>query len=163
MQAIKLRDIDIQVTISTQPGIYKWYMHAFLVEELNVPVNGCHYEDKKGTLVYIGIANSMHQRLVWHVTHKHSLSQVKSGFLSTRRQTLSALAKVPMDDTDTVDRIIDMMSVEFKYCETKDEAAKLEQNSFQSHVLPLNIMGNKHPFTKELKRLRKESKGKVIY
>ncbi len=137
-------------------------MPSELAQELRVPVDGCQYVEDQGYLVYVGIAKSMRQRLVWHVTQKHLPSSVKSGFLSTLRQTLSGLARVPMDDTDTVDRIINQMFVEFEYCESKEEAHSIEKECFQTYVLPLNIMGNQHPFTKELKRLRKESKSKAL-
>ena len=113
-------------------------------------------------MVYVGIAKSMRQRLVWHTTQKHFPSAVRSGFLSTLRQTLAGLAKVPMDDTETVNSIIDEMYVEFEYCISKEEASRLEKGYFQSASLPLNIMGNSHPFGKELKRLRKESKNKFL-
>ena len=162
MQGIELRDIAIQKQISTQAGFYRWFMPLELVRELQIPFDGCTYIEGQGYLVYVGIAKSMRQRLVWHITQVHRLSAVKSGFLSTLRQTLSGLARVPMDDTITVDKIIDKMFVEFEYCKSKGEAQTIEEEYFQTHVLPLNIMGNQHPFTRELKRLRKESKLKVI-
>jgi len=162
MQGIKVRDSAIQKQISTQPGFYRWFMPSVLAQELKVPVDGCEYVEDQGYLVYVGIAKSMRQRLIWHVTQEHRPSSVKSGFLSTLRQTLSGLARVPMDDTDTVDRIIDQMFVEFECCGSKEEAHSIEKDCFQTYVLPLNIMGNQHPFTPELKRLRKESKTKAI-
>ncbi len=162
MRGIEIRDNDVQISISTQPGIYRWYMSESLVDKLNVPIEGCQYKDNIGYLVYVGIAKSMRQRLVWHTMQKHRASAVRSGFLSTLRQTLSGLAKVPMDDTDTVNGIIDEMFVEFEYCTSKEEALEHEKGYFQTTSLPLNIMGNPHPFGKELKRLRKESKNKFL-
>ena len=162
MKGIKVRDLVTQSQISTQAGFYRWFMPLELVKELQVPFDGCKYIEGQGYLIYVGIAKSMRQRLVWHVTQEHRLSAVKSGFLSTLRQTLSGLARVPMDDTYTVDKIIDKMFVEFEYCKSKAEAQAIEEEYFQTHVLPLNIMGNQHPFTRELKKLRKESKTKAI-
>lgn len=162
MIGIKIRDENTRQQISTQPGFYRWFMPPELVQKLKVPIDECEYIEDQGYLVYVGIAKSMRQRLVWHVTQKHLPSSVKSGFLSTLRQTLSGLARVPMDDTDTVDRIIDQMFVEFEYCESKEEAHSIENDYFRTHVLPLNIMGNQHPFSQELKRLRKKSKTKAI-
>ncbi len=162
MKGIEIRDANIQQQISTQAGFYRWFMPSELAQELRVPIDECEYVEDQGYLVYVGIAKSMRQRLVWHVTQKHLPSSVKSGFLSTLRQTLSGLARVPMDDTGTVDHIIDQMFVEFEYCGSKEEAHSIEQECFQTYVLPLNIMGNQHPFTKELKRLRKESKTKAL-
>ncbi len=162
MQGIKVRDTAVQKQISTQAGFYRWFMPSELVKDLNVPIDGCEYIEGQGYLVYVGIAKSMRQRLIWHVTQEHRPSSVKSGFLSTLRQTLSGLARVPMDDTGTVDKIIDQMFVEFVYCGSKEEAHGIEKECFETYVLPLNIMGNQHPFTKELKRLRKESKSKAL-
>ncbi len=162
MRGIEIRSNDIQRDISTQPGIYRWYMSEILTSKLHVPIEGCEYKENIGYLVYVGIAKSMRQRLVWHTTQKHLPSAVRSGFLSTLRQTLAGLAKVPMDDTETVNSIIDDMFVEFEYYNSKEEASELEKEYFQTTSLPLNIMGNKHPFGKELKRLRKESKNKFM-
>ena len=162
MQGIEIRSNDIQKEIFTQPGIYRWYISEALASQLNVPIEGCEYRENMGYMVYVGIAKSMRQRLVWHTTQKHLPSAVRSGFLSTLRQTLAGLAKVSMDDTETVDRIIDEMFVEFEYCISKEEASQLEKEYFQSACLPLNIMGNTHHFRKELKRLRKESKNKFL-
>jgi len=162
MLGIEIRNIDTQKQISTQPGIYRWYMSEVLASQLNVPIEGCEYREDMGYMVYVGIAKSMRQRLVWHTTQKHLPSAVISGFLSTLRQTLAGLAKVPMDDTETVNSILDDMFVEFEYCVSKEEASQLEKGYFQITSLPLNIMGNSHPFGKELKRLRKESKNKFF-
>lgn len=162
MKGIEIRDISVQQQISIQAGFYRWFMPSELVQELRIPINDCKYIEDQGYLVYVGIAKNMRQRMVWHVTQKHLPSSVKSGFLSTLRQTLCGLAKVSMDDTDTVDRIINQMFVEFEYCNSKEEAHNKELDSLKNYVLPLNIMGNQHPFTKELKRLRKESKKKAL-
>jgi len=161
MQASTLRDKTILNTISTQPGIYKWYMSKDLAKALLVPIHECDYTDGLGYFIYVGIAKNMQQRLDWHVNQKHTQSTVKSGFLSTLRQTLSALAQVPMDDDSTVNNIIDQMSVEFEICESKEEAESIEKETMKNYSLPLNIMHNKHPFVKELKRLRSISKKKA--
>ena len=162
MKGNAIRDLHIQKQISTQAGLYRWFMPSVLVRELKVPIDDCEYVEGQGYLVYVGIAKSMRQRLIWHVTQEHRPSSVKSGFLSTLRQTLSGLARVPMDDTDTVNNIIDQMFVEFEYCDSKEVAHNIEKEYFETYVLPLNIMGNKHFFSKELKKLRKESKSKAI-
>ncbi|DAB39947.1 MAG TPA: hypothetical protein CFH81_06950 [Sulfurovum sp. UBA12169] len=162
MLAETLRNKEVLNLISTDPGVYKWYMPQTLVDLLNVPMDGCEYKDGFGYFVYVGIAKNMRQRLDWHISQKHSKSSVKSGFLSTFRQTLCGLAKVPMDDEDTVNTIIDQMSIEFSLCTSKDEAESIEKEIIHSSTLPLNIMHNKHPFIKELKRLRSISKKLVI-
>jgi len=49
------------------------------------------------------------------------------------------------------------MSIEFSPYSSK-EADFIEREVIHSSTLPLNIMHNKHPFVKELKRLRSISK-----
>ena len=161
MKAIDLRTKSIKETISTSPGLYKWYMSKELALTLNVPLDNCLHDTILGYFVYVGIAKNIQQRLDWHVNQKHTQSTVKSGFLSTLRQTLSALAQVPMDDESTVNDIIDQMSVEFEICESKEKAESIEKETMKNYSLPLNIMHNKHPFVKELKRLRSISKKKA--
>ena len=81
MRGIEIRNNDVQISISAQPGIYRWYMSESLADELNVPIQGCQYKENMGYLVYVGIAKSMRQRLlVWHTTQKHLPSSVRSGF-----------------------------------------------------------------------------------
>lgn len=158
MRAETLRDKEVLNLISTDAGVYKWYMPQTLVDLLSIPIDDCEYKDGFGYFVYVGIAKNMRQRLDWHISQKHSKSSVKSGFLSTFRQTLCGLAKVPMDDGDTVNNIIDQMSIEFSLCSSKDEAESIEREMIHSFTLPLNIKHNNHPFAKELKRLRGISK-----
>lgn len=158
MQAKTLRDKEALNLIPIDPGVYKWYMPQTLVEQLNIPIEGCAYKYNLGYFVYVGIAKNMRQRLDWHVSQKHSNSSVKSGFLSTFRQTLCGLAKVPMDDEQTVNSLIDQMSIEYSICISKEEAEFIEKEIINASILPLNIMHNTHPFVKELKRLRKISK-----
>lgn len=158
MLAEQLRSKEVLNSISTQPGVYKWYMTQATANSLNIPIEGCEYKENFGYFVYVGIAKNMRQRLDWHISQKHSKSSVKSGFLSTLRQTLCGLAQVPMDDEATTNSIIDQMSIEFMLCSSKDEAESIEKEIIHNATLPLNIMHNTHPFVKELKRLRSISK-----
>jgi excinuclease UvrABC nuclease subunit len=158
MLAKTLRDKKVLDLISTDPGVYRWYMPQSLVDQLNIPIEGCDYKNDYGYFVYVGIAKNMRQRLDWHISQKHSKSSVRSGFLSTLRQTLCGLARVPMDDEQTVNTLIDQMSIEFIICSSKDDAESIEKEIIHGSTLPLNIMHNKHPFVKELKRLRGISK-----
>ena len=158
MLAKILRNKEILNSVPTEPGVYKWYMPKPLAYSLSVPIEGCEYKEGSGYFVYVGIAKNMRQRLHWHISQKHSISSVKSGFLSTLRQTLCGIAKVPMDDENTANTIIDKMSIEFSICSSKNEAESIEQDIIYNCILPLNIMHNKHPFVKELKHLRSISK-----
>ncbi len=78
------------------------------------------------------------------------------------RQTLCGVSKVPMDDENTLNTIIDQMSIEFTICSSKEEAEVFEKKIIHNFILPLNIKHNKHPFVKELKQLRSLSKKLVL-
>ncbi len=162
MKAINIRNRSQESTISTEPGLYRWYMPKGLVNMLNVPIHGCVYKEGLGYFVYVGIVKNMKQRLDWHISQRHTLSSIRSGFLSTLRQTLAALAHIPMDDEKTVNEIIDQMAIEYEVLPTKEDAEVLEKKVMKDFTLPLNIMHNDHPFRKELKRLRSVSKKKCV-
>jgi hypothetical protein len=162
MQAIKLRDKGILHSISTSAGVYKWYMPLILIDSLSVLIEGCEYKEDLGYFVYVGIATNMREKLNWHVSQKHSISSIKSGFLSTLRQTLCGLAKVPMDDEDNVNAIINQMSIEVDLCSSKHEAEIMERNIIKNFILPLNIMHNNYPFVRELRQLRSQSRNLAL-
>jgi len=95
-------------------------------------------------------------RLKWHTTDKHSLSGIKSGTLSVLRQKLSALLFGNWHSKEEVDAFMDNhMRVEYQ---TNPEYKQVEYNLIQSHVLPLNVKDNDHPFRKKLSKLNGQAK-----
>ena len=104
----------------------------------------------------------MNERLKWHYNDKHSPSSIKSGFVSTLRQTLSALL---VGEMVTAKRVVDKflreeMEVEYKVCSDYKER---ELELIKSNNLPLNLKNNSHhPFYKTLKFARKQSKEKSL-
>ena len=149
-----------QIITSNLPkssGVYFWYVNQKGADLLGIDISECHV--KGGYyLVYIGLAKSIHQRLDWHCFDKHSSSTIKSGFLSTLRQTLSALLVGNMVDAEEIvnNFMSNYMMVEY---ETRLDYIDYEKNLILQHNLPLNLKNNKnHPFYKTLKLKRKESK-----
>ena len=141
-------------------GVYRWYITLEGARALGIDLEGCtrsggHY------LVYVGLAKDLRQRLDWHWNDKHSPSSVKSGFVSTLRQSLSALLVGEMVTArERVDSFMrTQMRVEWETCENYQER---EADLIREHSLPLNLRGNAHPFLATLKRKRKECKRKSL-
>lgn len=108
-------------------------------------------------LMYFGIANkSLNQRAKWHIYQHHSVSAVKSGYLSTLRATLSALLQKPQSQTEQeVNEILDRCYWEWQLDENPK---KTEREALSQGYFPLNIQGNKELDQTILKELRKEYK-----
>ena len=144
-----------------ESGVYYWYVTKQGADKLGIDVTNCKVKNSK-YLVYIGLAKNLNERLNWHYNDKHSPSGIKSGFVSTLRQTLSALL---VGEMVTAKEVVDIflreeMEVEYEIC--KDYKEK-ELQLIISHNLPLNLKNNNyHPFHKTLKTARKISKEKSL-
>jgi len=140
-----------------QSGVYFWYVTKKGAIQLGIDVTDCFLKSDK-YLVYIGLAKNLNERLNWHYNDKHSPSSIRSGFVSTLRQTLSALLVGEMVTAKPiVDKFLrEEMVVEYEVCFNYKEK---ELELIGSHNLPLNLKNNNnHPFCKTLKQLRKQSK-----
>jgi len=121
--------------------------------------------------IYTGIAvkESLRDRLDWHINQQHRESAVRSGTLSTLRQTLSSLlAGDQMNETAT-NAFIDKLLVEYFPVDfpVGSEGARrfLESNEHKEmdeRVFILNIKDNRRPetqaFLRDLKQARKRGK-----
>ena len=149
---------------STNPpsasGVYRWYVSLEGAQALGIDVSQC-TRSGENYLVYVGLAKDLRQRLDWHWNDKHTPSSVRSGFVSTLRQTLSALLVGEMVTArERVDQFMrQCMCVEWEVCADYQER---EAQLIQEHSLPLNLRGNTHPFLATLKRKRKESRQKSL-
>lgn len=184
--ANKLRNKDEMMQISkTEPGWYKWWAPK---ETLKIILNSEYLEDnyfdsimpfltskyidnKQYYYIYAGVAinESIQRRIDWHINQKHTITSVQSGFLSTFRQSISSLAARTQLDEETTNKILDTLYVEvhtvnhiIKSNFAKLELLAIEENEINTHVLPLNIKGNKNEiltnYLQDLKKLRKISK-----
>lgn len=168
-----------------QPGFYKWwcpkdalesllsskhlnnqYMNTLITSMTKKKINNKDYY-----YIYVGVAirESIKERLNWHVNQHHTITSVKSGFLSTLRQTISSLVAHDQYNEDATNTLIDKLVIEYYPFDLpiKSEIAKttleeIEKNEINSNVLPLNLKDNKNielaNFHRELKAVRKSSK-----
>lgn len=137
------------------PGAYRWWFKEGAALELlkvfsDLDTSKLHKriinEDVYYAL-YFGISNDMKQRAKWHMCQHHTPSSIKSGYLSTLRQTLSALLEVDMSKSEAI--VNNYMDVnccwEWCYTDTDEEAANREKQELtqSDYCYPLNIQGNK--------------------
>jgi len=145
------------ICLPQERGVYFWYVDKNGAQQLGINIDKCFCKNEH-YLVYIGLAKSIYQRLNWHAFDKHKTSSITLGFLSTLRQTLSALLVGNMVNAEeSVNSFMDdSMLVEF---EVRPDYIEYEKNLISQYNLPLNLRNNKnHPFYKTLKLKRKESK-----
>lgn len=158
-------------TIPKQSGVYiLWMMEKQAVQLLNqlpkVQIEKIQRQELDGEsylAVYTGIATKdLRGRAKWHLlpSVKHTQKSVASGYLSTLRQSLSALLGIGMThSTAAVNALLD----EYCYFAWEDEAdfSAFETNELTTKYYPINIQNNK-VVEKEtiaaLKALRKQFK-----
>lgn len=147
--------------IPTEPGVYFWYVTKSGAHKLGLDVQDCTQENNL-FLVYVGLAQNLNQRIDWHLNDSHSISSIKSGFVSTLRQSLSALLVGEMvTSKEVVDHFM-RTEMKFRY-EICPNPKEREDVLISSHSLPLNLKGNKsHKFFKILKESRKNSRKKSL-
>lgn len=163
-----------------KPGVYAWWARE---NELQIILNSLdlQYVVVKHSLeeldgyycVYVGIAarESVKSRLNWHINQQNTISSVKSGFLSTLRQSLAGILNVPMTDTVAVNAFMDELYVSYRgfECPVKSDQAKQEAHDWENAKLKsgnlyvLNIQGNSSSAPcKTLKQLRKVARTKAL-
>jgi len=163
---------NLQKIPADKPGWYRWWAPEKALEQLLIPqkyferLQKRKYDDKYFFGIYVGIAvkESIRARLNWHVNQHHTESAVKSGTLSTLRQSISSLVAGDQRNETATNELIDQLIVE--YCaidcpirsnDAKVEIERIEQNELSKYTFPLNIQGNKNAEIKEyLLELRKK-------
>lgn len=181
IQASLLRIKENLKRISDKPGYYKWWAKKEDVEMLlvklgiNITFEDIeHYIEKKEGMdlycIYIGIAEkeSIRNRLNWHVNQEHKPSAIKSGYLSTLRQSLSSLLSHNQKDEEVTNQFIDKLYIEYFEVdeETEGKLREIEKEEMEKHLYILNIQGNHHSkigeIKKKLRKLRKAGKQKAL-
>lgn len=163
-----------------KPGVYAWWARE---NELQIILNSLdlQYVVVKHSLeeldgyycVYVGIAarESVKSRLNWHINQQNTISSVKSGFLSTLRQSIAGILNVPMTDTAAVNAFMDELYVSYSVfeCPIKSDQAKQKAHAWENAKLisgelyVLNIQGNSSSAPcKTLKQLRKAARTKAL-
>lgn len=153
------------------PGVYCWWfqkdaaiklLKAFPKLDLN-KLRSRQIDGETYLALYFGISKNLKERIEWHISQQHTPSAVKSGYLSTLRQTLSAVLDIDMSISEQpVNRLMDdNCHWEWECTDSENDAkerekAELTQSKF---CYPLNIQGNKtisKECLKTLKDLRKK-------
>ena len=164
---IVLRQLPIEKT----SGIYRWWFKEAAAKSLvsKIPnattanCQACVINGEKFVALYFGISKDLRGRIKWHISQNNTASAVKSGFLSTLRQTISALLPEEMTKSqDSVNKLMDEYCyLEWEYTQSKEEAENLETKELSQsrYAYPLNGAKNK-TVSKEhvacLTKLRKE-------
>ncbi len=149
-----LRDTVAQ-KVTMQPGVYRWWFKADAARKLlaQLPaidygkISKCFYEEEEYFALYFGIAKNLQERLNWHIRQHHTLSSVKSGYLSTLRQSLSALLCEDMSKAEQyINKFIDNNCVvEWEDTTNRQQAEAIERNELSDAsccCYPLNIQDN---------------------
>lgn len=162
------------LSVNNCPGVYRWWFREDVAQRLlsNLPQvdtkriskrmlddgNHCYWA------LYFGISKNLKQRIVWHITQQHTRKSVESGFLSTLRQTISALLNQNMTKSQkSVNSIMNDCYWEWDYVATEEDADDIETKELSQslYIYPLNIAMNKTVSKEHLKcltKLRKEFK-----
>jgi hypothetical protein len=153
------------------PGVYCWWFKKDAIPQLlndYYKIDTCKLRERtiNGEVycaLYFGISKNMMQRAKWHICQRHnnsSNSSVKSGYLSTLRQTLSALLRKKMTESE---EYVNCFMNENCYWEWEytEDTIKIEHNELthKDYSYPLNIQGNRtvsKEWLKFLMSLRKE-------
>lgn len=154
------------------PGIYRWWFcESDAKSILNKIGINCFGKIQKRVIdgetyyaLYFGISKDLRSRFIWHISQKHSISNVKNGTLSTLRQTISAVLSKDMTRSETdVNNLMDNCYLEWDYVDKPEEIEK-DELSKSDYIYPLNIQNNVGvaKFDKQvlntLKKLRKQHK-----
>lgn len=155
------------------PGYYRWWFRETTAKEIcqclgvkdlsHILRND--FDGETYMALYFGISKDMEDRMYWHICqHQHN------SFLSTLRLSLcgilTALGKMSQGKAEsTINSFIDANCIlEWNYTTTAKGAEDYENEELnkQDWWYPLNIQGNKSPFTnreaiKRLKELRKNA------
>ena len=156
------------LSVNNCPGVYRWWFREDVAQRLlsNLPQvdtkriskrmlddgNHCYWA------LYFGISKDLQQRIVWHISQSHTPSAVKTGFLSTLRQTISALLNQDMTKCqDAVNCILNTCYWEWDYVATEEDADDIETKELSQYqyIYPLNVAKNKTVSKEHLKCLTK--------
>ena len=168
-----LRDCKFKC-VDKRPGFYRWWFRKnaaeFLIKNMIdwLPVKDRfliqNFDGEEYIALYFGISKDINGRIRWHASQKHTSSAVSKGFLSTLRQTLSALLERPMSlSYQDINCFMDCNCIwEWSYTDTYEMARQVELNTLSPnspYYYPLNVESN-HTIHKDalkwLKGQRKE-------
>ena len=158
-----------RANVTNEPGCYKWWfceecVGALLNQLPNIENDRLIRDGNGFVALYIGIAKDLDERAKWHICQRHTISNVREGTLSTLRQTISALRRIDMTQSEKdVDEFMDN-NCEWEWVPAPHriiaEAWELQELAISYY--PLNIQENyvvdeaTKARLKELRRLHKK-------
>ena len=143
---------------ASTPGWYRWWCDKeaanVILEQigLNLADSFLFCKDKEFNgreclAIYFGISRDLNARINWHICQNHTAGSIRSGFLSTLRQSLSALLNCDMSKSQQlVNDFIDANCfLEYENSSTHEEAENIEkvELSKNAYYYHLNISGAK--------------------
>jgi len=145
-------------------GIFNKYVPNFAQGVCDNDILQTQIDGRTYYALYFGIANkNLKERLKWHlgISPSHSLSAIKSDFLSTLRKSIAALllSQEPMkldEEVVAVNTILDRCYWEYNKSNDPKSKEKSELDS-KKYIYPLNIAGNQG-----FKRIKGYSTYKVL-
>ena len=159
--------------VDKRPGFYRWWFRKdaaeFLIKNMTkwLPAKDKfliqNFDGEEYIALYFGISKDMRTRIKWHASDKHKPSSVCTGFLSTLRQTLSALLEIPMTESeDAINNFLDDNCIwEWSYTDTHETARQVELNTLSPDspfYYPLNVESNHTIHKDALKWLKQQRK-----
>lgn len=155
-----------QSPFENRAGVYRWWFKEDAAMQLLKQLPPVQTEERIAKrlidgnsywALYFGISGNLRQRIAWHICQQHTSSAVRSGYLSTLRQVISALLNEDMKiSQNSVNKLMDASCyLEWDYTSTKDEAEKLETIELSQNqcIYPLNRAKNRTVSKEHLKRL----------
>ena len=155
IDSVKNLRATVANNVTIRPGVYRWWFKADAARKLLAQLSSIDYgksskrvyDKEEYFALYFGIAKSLQERLNWHIRQHHTLSSVKSGYLSTLRQSLSALLCEDMSkaEQDVNNLIDDNCLIEWEDTTSKRQAEvieKIEMSNATCCSYPLNIQNN---------------------
>lgn len=172
IKSLRQKIVSKQDYALNSPGVYRWWFKEEVLDwetfsrfTNNLNLQSRIIDSETYYALYFGMSKDMKERIKWHICNKHKPSAVKSGFLSTLRQSISALLGMPMSisESDVNKFMDDYCYLEWDYTETEQDAKNIEHTELTQHdySYPLNIQGNitvSNMYLKDLKDLRSKFK-----
>ncbi|WP_442481455.1 GIY-YIG nuclease family protein [Aeoliella sp. SH292] len=161
--------------IPVEAGIYWWYFPKRCITQFQMTdycdTKNLHLRTSASGKVclYVGIATSLRQRVAWHAAQPLRQSALRSGFLSTFRNTLLALNSIDYaTGEDRINKFVDTLEIEWIETVDLDTAKQLEVSELIGDWhYPLNIQGNKQPllqsYLRFLKQHRKSYRARMLH
>ena len=168
IKSLRQKIVSKQNYALNSSGVYRWWFKedVFVLADFprftnNLNLQSRIIDSETYYALYFGMSKAMKERIKWHVCNAHKQSAVKSGFLSTLRQSISALLKLEMSKSECqVNKFMDDYGyLEWDYTNSEQDAKDIEHAELTQldYSYPLNIQGNKtvsKTHLKDLKALR---------